>query len=131
MSRSIAFVLAIATAFATHASIASADGGDRVVRPIRKAKPSDEVLRKELTLVQYEVTQHSGTEAPFQNEYFDNHAAGIYVDIVTGEPLLALIVAAIAAPAGPTARCDRFVGASFELTQIFARLSRFEVRSLG
>jgi methionine-R-sulfoxide reductase len=53
---------------------------------VRK-KPSDDQLKKELTLMQYEVTQHSGTEPPFHNAYFDNHAAGIYVDIVTGEPL--------------------------------------------
>ena len=52
-----------------------------------RAKPSDAQLKKELTLMQYEVTQHSGTEPPFHNAYFDNHAAGIYVDIVTGEPL--------------------------------------------
>jgi methionine-R-sulfoxide reductase len=53
---------------------------------VRK-KPADDQLKKELTLMQYEVTQHSGTEPPFHNVYFDNHAAGIYVDIVTGEPL--------------------------------------------
>jgi len=53
---------------------------------VRK-KPADDQLKKELTLMQYEVTQHSGTEPPFHNIYFDNHAAGIYVDIVTGEPL--------------------------------------------
>src|SRR5580700_6284441 len=53
----------------------------------RTAKPADDVLRKELTSLQYEVTQHEGTEAPFHNVYWDNHAAGIYVDIVTGEPL--------------------------------------------
>ena len=52
-----------------------------------RAKPSDAQLKKELTLMQYEVTQHSGTEPPFHNAYFENHAAGIYVDIVTGEPL--------------------------------------------
>ncbi|MFT3699757.1 MAG: peptide-methionine (R)-S-oxide reductase MsrB [Kofleriaceae bacterium] len=53
---------------------------------VRK-KPSDDQLKKELSEIQYEVTQHSGTEPPFHNAYFDNHAAGIYVDIVTGEPL--------------------------------------------
>jgi methionine-R-sulfoxide reductase len=53
---------------------------------VRK-KPSDDQLKKELSPMQYEVTQHSGTEPPFHNIYFDNHAAGIYVDIVTGEPL--------------------------------------------
>jgi len=55
--------------------------------PMRKAKPADDVLRKELTLEQYVVTQQNGTEPPFHNAYWDNHAAGIYVDIVTGEPL--------------------------------------------
>lgn len=60
---------------------------DAKAHPMRKAKPSDEVLRKELTHVQYEVTQRSGTEMAFDNAYWDNHAAGIYVDVVTGEPL--------------------------------------------
>jgi peptide methionine sulfoxide reductase msrA/msrB len=51
------------------------------------SKPSDEVLRKELTPLQYKVTQREGTEPAFQNEYWDNKKAGIYVDIVSGEPL--------------------------------------------
>lgn len=50
-------------------------------------KPSDEVLKKTLSPIQYSVTQKEGTERPFQNEYWDNHADGIYVDIVSGEPL--------------------------------------------
>jgi len=50
-------------------------------------KPSDPELKKKLTPIQYEVTQHDGTERPFQNEYWDNHKAGIYVDVVSGEPL--------------------------------------------
>ena len=50
-------------------------------------KPSDADLRKRLTQRQYEVTQQSATEPPFKNEYWDNHEHGIYVDIVTGEPL--------------------------------------------
>ena len=50
-------------------------------------KPSDAELKKMLTPIQYEVTQHEGTERPFSNEYNDNHRAGIYVDIVSGEPL--------------------------------------------
>jgi len=51
------------------------------------ARPSDEELRQKLTPMQYKVTQHEGTEPPFNNEYWDNHKAGIYVDIVSGEPL--------------------------------------------
>jgi methionine-R-sulfoxide reductase len=51
------------------------------------AKPKDAELRKNLTQQQYFVTQQCGTEPPFRNEYWDNHRAGIYVDVVTGEPL--------------------------------------------
>lgn len=50
-------------------------------------KPTDEALREQLTTIQYEVTQKDGTEPPFKNEYWDNEEEGIYVDIVSGEPL--------------------------------------------
>jgi methionine-R-sulfoxide reductase len=50
-------------------------------------KKSDEDLKKKLTPEQYRVTQMCGTEPAFHNEYWDNHRAGIYVDIVSGEPL--------------------------------------------
>jgi peptide methionine sulfoxide reductase msrA/msrB len=50
-------------------------------------KPSLEELKQSLTPIQYEVTQEDGTERPFQNTYWDNKKAGIYVDIVSGEPL--------------------------------------------
>ncbi len=50
-------------------------------------KAPDDILKKKLTPLQYTVTQKDGTEAPFQNEYWDNHRQGIYVDITTGEPL--------------------------------------------
>jgi len=50
-------------------------------------KPSDAELKQKLTPEQYAVTQHEGTERPFHNEYWDNHEPGIYVDIVSGEPL--------------------------------------------
>ncbi|HET7752518.1 MAG TPA: peptide-methionine (R)-S-oxide reductase MsrB [Anaeromyxobacteraceae bacterium] len=50
-------------------------------------KPSDEELRMQLTPEQYGVTQHEGTERPFQNAYWNEHRAGIYVDVVSGEPL--------------------------------------------
>jgi peptide methionine sulfoxide reductase msrA/msrB len=51
------------------------------------SKPDDATLRKKLTPLQYEVTQKNGTERPFQNEYWNNEREGIYVDIVSGEPL--------------------------------------------
>ncbi len=50
-------------------------------------KPDDATLKKKLTSLQYEVTQKNGTERPFQNDYWDNHKEGIYVDLVSGEPL--------------------------------------------
>jgi len=50
-------------------------------------KPADSELRERLTPIQYQVTQMEGTERPYQNEYWDNKAEGIYVDIVSGEPL--------------------------------------------
>lgn len=50
-------------------------------------RPDDETLRRRLTPLQYQVVRQSGTEPPFQNEYWDNHESGIYVDIVSGEPL--------------------------------------------
>jgi len=50
-------------------------------------RPTDDELRARLTPLQYEVTQQEGTERAFSNEYWDNKRAGIYVDIVSGEPL--------------------------------------------
>lgn len=50
-------------------------------------KPSDGELRARLTPLQYEVTQRDGTEPPFRNTYWDNNREGLYVDIVSGEPL--------------------------------------------
>jgi len=50
-------------------------------------KKKDQNLRERLTPIQFEVTQNSATEPPFRNEYWDNKKRGIYVDIVTGEPL--------------------------------------------
>lgn len=50
-------------------------------------KPTDAELAQRLTPIQYKVTQHEGTEPAFRNEFWDNHALGLYVDVVSGEPL--------------------------------------------
>ena len=81
-----AFALVVGAACATEAT-PTAHADEAKPRPIRTSKPSAEVLKKELTSLQYQVTQENGTEMPFKNEYWDNHKAGIYVDITTGQPL--------------------------------------------
>ena len=70
-------------------------GGAEKIKPVKEKemdsgryeKPDDETIRKRLTPLQYRVTQKEGTERPFNNEYWDNKKEGIYVDIVSGEPL--------------------------------------------
>ena len=67
---------------------ASPDSSDGESRPwMSLQKPPQDELRAMLTPLQYHVTQENGTERPFQNEYWDNHREGIYVDVVSGEPL--------------------------------------------
>ena len=58
-----------------------------LIDPLKYPKPSDEVLKKQLTAIQYEVTQLNHTEEAFSNEYWDFFEKGIYVDVVTGEPM--------------------------------------------
>jgi peptide methionine sulfoxide reductase msrA/msrB len=74
-----------ATAATTSATVGGAS--DAPAAPLEYKKPSDEVLKAQLSPTQYDVTQKAATEPPFHNEYWDNHAAGLYVDVVTGEPL--------------------------------------------
>ncbi len=55
--------------------------------PDQFKKPDSKTLETKLNKTQFDVTQKQGTERPFQNEYWDNHRDGIYVDVVSGEPL--------------------------------------------
>lgn len=57
----------------------------------RYSLPDRETLRKRLTALQFRVTQEDGTERPFHNEYWDNKKEGIYVDVVSGEPLFSSV----------------------------------------
>jgi methionine-R-sulfoxide reductase len=79
------FAAACDSRVSAQAPVRSATGDHKVTTPFHK--PSDAELQKELTPLQYRVTQHEGTEPAFRNEYWDNHEAGIYVDVVSGEPL--------------------------------------------
>lgn len=56
-------------------------------KDVMYARPSDAEIKQKLTALQYSVTQKDDTEPPFRNTYWDNHKPGIYVDVVTGEPL--------------------------------------------
>jgi methionine-R-sulfoxide reductase len=83
-------LVAIATAAAPGRAVAQSSAalakGERKVTDSYK-KPSENELKSKLSPIQFEVTQHEATERPFQNEFWDNHEEGIYVDVVSGEPL--------------------------------------------
>ena len=69
----------------------SAEENDQPSWKSGAVKMSDKELKEKLTPMQYKVTQKDGTEPAFKNEYWNNHRAGIYVDVVSGEPLFASV----------------------------------------
>jgi peptide methionine sulfoxide reductase msrA/msrB len=78
----------IAIACAGLGAVAPAQGASPEEAPVpTQKKPNDAELRRRLTPEQYAVTQECGTEPPFQNAYWDHHEPGLYVDVVSGEPL--------------------------------------------
>jgi peptide methionine sulfoxide reductase msrA/msrB len=89
----VAMVVACAVALigATRLGRSASNGMDprlEVVMSHKKySKPAPAELRRVLTPIQYEITQNAGTEPPFRNPFYDNHAPGLYVDVATGEPL--------------------------------------------
>ncbi len=89
MHRHIRFATAVVIAALAGCSAGSANAQGRHVQAPGAdwRKPSDATLHRMLTPEEYDVTQHAATETPFHNAYWDNHAAGIYVDVVSGEPL--------------------------------------------
>ena len=82
-------ILAVAVSLALLPAEPASGGDPATARGAQKM--SEEELRQRLTPLQYKVTQEDGTERAFNNDYWDNHRAGIYVDIVSGEPLFASI----------------------------------------
>ncbi len=80
-------MLGIAPAAVPQTGVARGGNARKGWNPVTFAKPSDAELRRSLDPLQYEVTQHEATESPFHNEFWDNHRPGIYVDVVSGEPL--------------------------------------------
>jgi methionine-R-sulfoxide reductase len=82
------FTVRALRAGASDTNSAAVAGGESTAHPMTPfKKPSQAELKKMLDPMQYRVTQESATEPAFHNEYWDNHKAGIYVDIVSGEPL--------------------------------------------
>ncbi len=83
------------TSVATSTGVSRLGTGDSSTPPTKSTgwhpmtfeKPSESELKQKLSPEQYQVTQHEGTERPFSNAYWDNHEPGIYVDVVSGEPL--------------------------------------------
>ena len=65
----------------------ASNGANTMAKADESGKPRSSELRKRLSSLQYHVTQESGTEPPFENQYWNNHDDGIYVDVVSGEPL--------------------------------------------
>jgi len=87
-SISAALVFAASIADAQVAPVASGAGTNAATKPMNDfKKPSAAELKQKLTPTQFQVTQQSGTEPPFRNEFWDNKKPGIYVDIVSGKPL--------------------------------------------
>ena len=78
---------ATSTNAGTPGSAPSGQGRSKVMSKRTYTKPSEAELRKKLTPMQFEVTQKDATEPPFRNAFHDNHEAGLYVDVATGEPL--------------------------------------------
>jgi methionine-R-sulfoxide reductase len=86
---SLAFIAGLIGALTLAAPVTAQAPATQAAKPAAKkfVKPSDAELKKKLTPIQFAVTQNDHTERPFNNPYWDNHEAGIYVDVVSGEPL--------------------------------------------
>lgn len=97
-SLKILFFAALSAAIVAHATEKETTKDSRKIIPKKKdymaenyVKPAASELKKKLTAEQFQVTQQEGTERPYSNAYWNNHEAGIYVDIVSGEPLFSSV----------------------------------------
>jgi len=83
----VASVSAVPSASPAGANVGADNAGAKAMTERVFKKPTDAELKQKLTPLEYEVTQHEATEPPFQNRYWNNHEAGLYVDAASGEPL--------------------------------------------
>ena len=88
---SASFLVAVCSIVPLSFHCTAQSGAEDADRNTGNTKMSKKELQQKLTPEQYRVTQECGTEPPFKNEYWDNHRAGIYVDVVSGEALFASI----------------------------------------
>ena len=102
---------------------ATSDSGRKYTRP------DEATLKKRLTPLQYKVTQRNGTERPFQNEYWDNKKQGIYVDVVSGEPLFSSLEKFVSGTGWPSFTKPLELGNIVEKEDRGLFMSRVEVRS--
>ncbi len=120
-----AFVMGLAVAPAP----ATAQSHGKGWNPMEFKKPSDAALKSSLTPLQYQVTQHEGTERAFNNEYWDNHRAGIYVDVISGEPLFSSLDKYESGTGWPSFTKPLETGNVREKTDRSLGMARTEVRS--
>jgi methionine-R-sulfoxide reductase len=90
---------------------------------------NEEDLKKRLTPMQYQVTQHQGTEPPFHNEFWNHKEEGIYVDIVSGEPLFSSLDKFDSSCGWPSFTKPMDATPVTELTDLGHNMKRVEVRS--
>ena len=102
-----------------------------VAGDMKYPKPAQDALRSRLTPMQYEVTQHEGTEPPFQNAYWNNKHAGVYVDVVSGEPLFSSRDKFDSGTGWPSFTQPLVPGNIVERQDSSHGMSRTEVRSRG
>lgn len=112
---------------ATGSAVAPAPAVDLARWP----KPDAETIESKLDDLQFRVTQKDGTERPFRNLYWDNHADGLYVDVVSGEPLFSSRDKFESGTGWPSFTRPLWSGAVSELTDKTVGMTRVEVRSAG
>ena len=127
----VAVALVGAARWSRSAPRASDPTGGRVMSQKKYTKPSTAELKKMLTGVQYEVTQNAGTEPPFDNAYWNNHQAGLYVDIATGEPLFSSTDKFESGTGWPSFTRPVEQGRVVDATDSSHGMERTEVRSVG
>jgi methionine-R-sulfoxide reductase len=123
--------LAVALGYWATSSAAAQPGSAKTAKSDASGyvKPSQEALRARLTPLQYDVTQKAATERPFDNAYWNNHAPGIYVDVVSGEPLFSSLDKFKSGTGWPSFTRPIAASAVVEHTDRTLWMTRTEVRS--